>query len=79
MDTDKTLGSKATDLYCQIAEIENLVTALSFAAIAEDVKLGSSSEISWGGLFDLIRKELNRATLMADSLECDIRNGGQHA
>ena len=76
MATDKTLGDKATDLYCQISEIENLVTALSFAALAEDIKIESSNDISWGGLFDLIKKELNRVALLADNLECDIRTGG---
>ena len=68
----KSLSGMATELFCQLADIENLLNVASLAAQAEEEKSLATAKIYWPGMISLIRQEVVTVLSSAENLESQI-------
>jgi len=68
----KSLSGMATELFCQLADIENLLNVASLAAQAEEAKSLATAKIYWPGMISLIRQEVVTVLSSAENLESQI-------
>lgn len=69
----KNFEEKAMDIYCQLADIENLIVAVNFAAQHEDERLDEPRVVSWQSILSRIQKDVAVARGIAEALEYELR------
>lgn len=73
MDTNKkSLSSMATGLYCQLADIQNIINVTILAAYAEEDKDLVGKEICWSSMISLLKNEVDKVLRSAENLESHI-------
>ncbi len=63
----------ATNIYCKLADIENLLYVMSVAAKDEEETLSGSPLICWEAMILLAKKEVACVRSLAEDLETRIR------
>jgi len=74
MSLDKeTQERQAMNIYCQLADLENIIDVMNFAFHAEDEGIVKAPPIYWGSIIQILKKEVVEAKSLAENLERDIR------